>query len=79
LPGVTSRATFARPDHQERTKMRTLLAALALSAVATGCMVRVPGVAVSSPVVASERKCPPGHVWSDGQCHSKGKGHDKHQ
>jgi hypothetical protein len=20
--------------------------------------------------------CPPGHVWSDGQCHDKGKGHD---
>jgi hypothetical protein len=23
-----------------------------------------------------EKKCPPGHRWSDGGCHDKGKGHD---
>ena len=22
--------------------------------------------------------CPPGHRWSDGKCHSTGKGHDPH-
>lgn len=21
-------------------------------------------------------RCPPGHVWSDGKCHDRGKGHD---
>ena len=25
---------------------------------------------------AKAEKCPPGHVWSDGSCHSQGKGHD---
>jgi hypothetical protein len=24
----------------------------------------------------SSGRCPPGHVWSDGKCHSTGKGHD---
>ncbi|HEX9308075.1 MAG TPA: hypothetical protein VF894_11335 [Anaeromyxobacter sp.] len=50
------------------------LCALAVLATATGCIV-VP-VSGSRAAVKSE-KCPPGHVWSDGRCHDKGKGHDK--
>jgi hypothetical protein len=57
--------------------MKTLLAALAVVAIATtGCVgvVRVPGVRASA--AESGKKCPPGHEWSDGTCHDKGKGHD---
>lgn len=28
-------------------------------------------------VDGSAGKCPPGHRWSDGRCHSTGKGHDR--
>jgi hypothetical protein len=57
--------------------MKTLLAALAAVAIAggtTGCVgvVHVPG----AHAVKAEKRCPPGHEWSDGECHSKGKGHD---
>lgn len=60
--------------------MRILVAAVVAFAVAgAGCVV-VParGVHRSS---ASAKKCPPGHQWSDGRCHEKGKGHDpaKHE
>jgi len=56
--------------------MRLAIAALlALGLAGTGCVV-VPARGVSRSAVSS-KKCPPGHVWSDGQCHSKGKGHDK--
>jgi hypothetical protein len=56
--------------------MNKLTAALVVVALfGTGCMVRVPGATHRSG--ASADKCPPGHVWSDGQCHSQGKGHDK--
>jgi hypothetical protein len=24
----------------------------------------------------NDKKCPPGHVWSDGNCHDTGKGND---
>lgn len=27
----------------------------------------------------SHHDCPPGHQWSDGSCHSQGKGHDRHK
>jgi hypothetical protein len=55
--------------------MKSLLAALAaLAIVGSGC-VGVVGVHSSG---AKVKKCPPGHEWSDGQCHSRGKGHDKH-
>jgi hypothetical protein len=27
---------------------------------------------------SGSKSCPPGHVWSDGRCHDKGKGHSKH-
>lgn len=25
---------------------------------------------------SQKKKCPPGHVWSDGKCHNKGKGNE---
>ena len=31
----------------------------------------------TAPGAESGKKCPPGHVWSDGKGHSTGKGHDK--
>jgi hypothetical protein len=40
----------------------------------TGCMVHLP--LASSRSAASSQKCPPGHQWSDGSCHDRGKGHD---
>jgi hypothetical protein len=54
---------------------------VAVAFLATGCMVRVPvgsrsGAALGT--ASPAEKCPPGHQWSDGQCHSRGKGHDKH-
>ncbi|BDG02139.1 hypothetical protein [Anaeromyxobacter oryzae] len=56
--------------------MKTLLAGLAAAALlSTGCMIHVPGVAHTSAPVSAQ-KCPPGHQWSDGTCHDKGKGHD---
>lgn len=60
--------------------MKTLLAALAaLALLGTGCVLAVPVHRSSS--AASSDSCPPGHRWSDGTCHDKGKGHDpaKHQ
>ncbi len=58
--------------------MRHLLAALAAVAIlGTGCVVHVPGARSSSAV--SAKKCPPGHVWSDGRCHETGRGRDKHE
>jgi hypothetical protein len=61
--------------------MKTLaLAALLATALATsGCVVVGPPRS-SRAAVKSDRggkACPPGHLWSDGQCHSKGKGHDR--
>ncbi len=56
--------------------MRTLLAAVALTLAVTGCLVRVPGH-VETQKRAGERRCPPGHEWSDGRCHEKGRGHDR--
>lgn len=49
---------------------------LAVALVAPSCViVRPPRAGVKA------GKCPPGHVWSDGRCHNKGKGHDpaKHE
>ncbi len=60
--------------------MKSLLAAaVGVALLATGCMVHVPVASSSS--AQSAKKCPPGHQWSDGRCHDKGKGHDpaKHQ
>jgi hypothetical protein len=54
--------------------MKSILAgATALTLLATGCLY-VPRARSSSAL--SAQKCPPGHQWSDGQCHDKGKGHD---
>lgn len=56
--------------------MRTLVAALAALAL-SGCVVLVEKRARPEPVKQQKAKpCPPGHTWSDGQCHGKGKGHD---
>jgi hypothetical protein len=59
--------------------MKTLLlTVLAVGFLGTGCII-VPGSSSRSAARAerSEKKCPQGHVWSDGQCHAKGKGHDR--
>ncbi len=55
-----------------------LAAFLALAVAATGCVI-VPGHGQyrSATSASSAKKCPPGHAWSDGACHSTGKGHDK--
>ncbi len=56
--------------------MRLAIAALLVVALAgAGCVI-VPGRGQSRSAV-SAKKCPPGHVWSDGACHSTGKGHDR--
>jgi hypothetical protein len=54
--------------------MKAMLAAVAAAAIlGTGC---VGVVGVHSSGAKASKKCPPGHEWSDGQCHSTGKGHD---
>jgi hypothetical protein len=57
--------------------MRTLLAALALTLSVTGCFVRIPGPVHIESRDRAEKRCPPGHEWSDGRCHEKGRGHDR--
>jgi hypothetical protein len=59
--------------------MKKALAALAAVAlVGTGCMVRIPVARTHAASAGPAGKpCPPGHLWSDGRCHDKGKGHDK--
>lgn len=47
-------------------RIAVIFAALSFSA----CLVVGPRRATTP------KSCPPGHTWSDGQCHSKGKGHD---
>jgi hypothetical protein len=55
--------------------MRLVLALLVLAIAGTGCVVVPANGHVRSAV--SAKKCPPGHVWSDGACHSRGRGHDR--
>lgn len=55
---------------------RLLLSACALAVLTAGCIV-VPVSRSHSAVKAEQKKCPPGHVWSDGACHNRGKGHDR--
>lgn len=55
--------------------MKIALALLALAVVASGCVIVHPRSA--SRATVSSAKCPPGHVWSDGECHARGKGHDR--
>lgn len=56
--------------------MKILVATLlALTVAGTGCVVVGPRKTYRS--ASSAEKCPPGHQWSDGRCHSKGKGHDR--
>jgi len=61
--------------------MRPLLFRVALTSVifllASGCVVaRHPHGLSSNSSALESQSCPPGHRWSDGRCHSKGKGHD---
>ncbi len=56
--------------------MRLALAALLAVAIAGTACVIVPANGHARSAVAA-KKCPPGHAWSDGACHSTGKGHDK--
>ena len=51
--------------------VRSVVVASALLLFVNGCMIRH-----SSPARHAGKSCPPGHVWSDGDCHDKGKGHD---
>ncbi len=51
-----------------------LAAALAFAFLGTGCVLVSPRGANRSAV--SAKKCPPGHQWSDGRCHDRGKGND---
>ena len=53
-----------------------LAAALALAITGSGCVV-IDGHHRSSSAALSSKQCPPGHVWSDGSCHTKGKGHER--
>jgi hypothetical protein len=56
--------------------MKTLLAALIAFAVAgSGCIVVHHPRGARSGV--SSQRCPPGHQWSDGRCHSTGHGGDR--
>ncbi len=55
-------------------KAIVLAAVTVFAALGTGCVVARPAGKSSS--AASAGKCPPGHQWSDGRCHSTGKGHD---
>ena len=78
LSAGTPHATVVSPAVLEVTYMKTLLAALALTLSVTGCIVRVPGpVRVETHERGAEKRCPPGHEWSDGRCHEKGRGHDR--
>ena len=61
--------------------MKTLVASvMAVALLGTGCIVHGGPVyrrSSSCAVAAPAKSCPPGHRWSDGRCHSKGKGHDR--
>lgn len=58
--------------------MKNLVAALsAVVLLGSGCAVHAPYARSRSASTASgSKRCPPGHTWSDGRCHDKGKGHD---
>ena len=55
--------------------MRLALALVVLALAGTACVI-VPARGQARSAV-SAKKCPPGHVWSDGACHTTGKGHDR--
>lgn len=55
---------------------RTALAVIALALLGTACVVHTPFARTHSASSAQPERCPPGHRWSDGTCHSTGKGHD---
>lgn len=57
--------------------MKSLIAALITFAIAgSGCVVVGPPRSSRSGVVHAKR-CPPGHVWSDGSCRNRGHGNEK--
>jgi hypothetical protein len=58
--------------------VKTFFAGLAtLVLLQTGCVgVVVPGHHAAVRAAPADDDCPPGHRWSDGRCHDKGKGHD---
>jgi hypothetical protein len=54
-----------------------LIVVLLVSFGLSGCaVIRPMSMGRSSKSAALTEKCPPGHRWSDGKCHDKGKGHD---
>jgi hypothetical protein len=58
--------------------MKTFVAVLSMVALlGTACAVHMPYArSRSASSASSSKKCPPGHQWSDGRCHNKGRGHD---
>jgi hypothetical protein len=59
-------------------KTLALPVAIALCLSSAGCVLVAPRSSRSAvQAEKGDKKCPPGHLWSDGKCHSKGKGHDK--
>ena len=64
--------------------MATILGVLLVTTAATGCLRTGRGSPSNPESTGTSRSgatggsgnCPPGHTWSDGQCHSTGKGHD---
>ncbi len=54
--------------------LHRLIIILALVAF-SGCLIIPPPRGARS-TRGGAKSCPPGKMWSDGQCHAKGKGHD---
>lgn len=58
----------------------SLAAAFLLAGVSLGGCIVVQQKGQPAAYKGTKKKgCPPGHVWSDGRCHDKGKGHDPHK
>ena len=59
--------------------MKNFVAVLSTFALlGTACAIHTPYArSLSASSASSSKKCPPGHQWSDGRCHDKGKGHDR--
>jgi hypothetical protein len=59
---------------------RLLLSAVVIfGLVGSGCLwvpMKTTRSGRASALTARNESCPPGHRWSDGRCHSTGKGHD---
>lgn len=59
--------------------MKLLVAVVSTVALlGTACVIHTPYARSRSASSASAvKKCPPGHQWSDGRCHNRGRGHDR--